>query len=129
MFFNITQLPSAHVSDTILDNTVKLDEDLQKDNQLFFWYLGLVEKPQSPETDIDNFSAFILCLLNYNDELEDCVICQRPELSFTMAGQNVNAKSGLCMRDENNYLLLIQEDKGPQNAAVSQSMYHPHQEK
>jgi len=108
-FFNTTQLPPAHVSDTILDNAEKPDEHLQKDDRLFFRYLGLVEKPQSPESHVDDFAAFILRILNYDDQ--DRVICQRPELSFPMAGQRVDAKSDLCVRDENDYLLLVQEDK------------------
>ena len=72
---------------------------------------GLVEKPKSPESHVDDFAAFILRILNYDSDDQDRVICQRPELSFPMAGQRVDAKSDLCVRDENDYLLLVQEDK------------------
>ena len=95
----------------ILDNTEKPDGPLQKDDRLFFRYLGLVEKPKSPESHVDDFAAFILRILNYDSDDQDRVICQRPELSFPMAGQRVEAKSDLCVRDENDYLLLVQEDK------------------
>jgi hypothetical protein len=108
-FFNTTQLPMPQVSDKILNNAEKPDGVLPKDDRLFFWYLGLVEKPQSPESHVDDFATFILRILDYDDQ--DRVICQRPELSFTMAGERVDAKSDLCVRDENDYLLLVQEDK------------------
>ena len=110
-FFNRPQLPPLDISDTILDNTEKPDGPLQKDDRLFFRYLGLVEKPKSPESHVDDFAAFILHILNYDSDDQDRVICQRPELSFPMAGQRVDAKSDLCVRDENDYLLLVQEDR------------------
>ena len=110
-FFNRPQLPPVDVSDMILDNTEKPDGPLQKDDRLFFRYLGLVEKPKSPESHVNDFAAFILRILNYDSDDQDRVICQRPELSFPMAGQRVDAKSDLCVRDENDYLLLVQEDK------------------
>jgi hypothetical protein len=97
-FFTTTQLPAAQVSATILNNVEKPDGHLQKDDRLFFRYLGLVEKPQSPDSHVDDFAAFLLRLLNYDDD--DRVICQRPELSFPMAGQRVDAKSDLCVKDE-----------------------------
>ncbi|KAG6843737.1 hypothetical protein H0H87_001079, partial [Tephrocybe sp. NHM501043] len=108
-FFNTTQLPVAQVSETILNNEEQPNPPLPKEDRLFFRYLGLVEKPQSPESHVDDFAAFILRILNYDDQ--DRIICQRPELSFTMAGQRVDAKSDLCVKDENDYLLLVQEDK------------------
>jgi hypothetical protein len=42
-FFNTTQLPPAHVSDTILDNIHTPGGQLQKEDRLFFRYLELVE--------------------------------------------------------------------------------------
>ncbi|KDR73309.1 hypothetical protein GALMADRAFT_100965 [Galerina marginata CBS 339.88] len=108
-FFNTTQLPAAHVSETILNNAEKPNQPLQKDDRLFFRYLGLVERPKSPEPHVEDFAAFILRMLNYDDQ--DRVVCLRPEFSFPMAGQRVDTKSDLCVRDESDYLLLVQEDK------------------
>ncbi|KAF8909712.1 hypothetical protein CPB84DRAFT_1673391 [Gymnopilus junonius] len=110
-FFNRPELPPVDMSDTILDNTEKPEEPLQKDDRLFFRYLGLVEKPQSPESHVDDFAAFILRIFNYDSDDQDRVICQRPEFSFPMAGQRVDAKSDLCVMNENDYLLIVHEDK------------------
>jgi hypothetical protein len=66
---------------------------LVKDDRLiriFFQYMRLVENPRSPESRIDDFAAFILRILNYDNE--DRIICQRTEISFPMAGQRVDAK-------------------------------------
>jgi hypothetical protein len=83
---------------------------LMKDDRLFFQYMRLVENPRSPESRVDDFAAFILRILNYDNE--DRVICQRTEISFPMAGQHVDAKIDVCLMDELELLLLlVQEDK------------------
>ena len=108
-FFNTTEFPPSTVSATILNNMDKPDGLLMKDDRLFFQYMRLVEKPRSPESRVDDFAAFILRILNYDDE--DRVICQRTEISFPMAGQRVDAKTGVCLMNELEILLLVQEDR------------------
>ena len=108
-FFNITELPPPTVSATILNNMDKPDGPLMKDDRLFFQYMKLAEKSRSPESRVDDFAAFILRILNYDDE--DRVICQRTEISFPMVGQRVDAKTDVCLMDELEFLLLVQEDK------------------
>jgi len=108
-FFNTPELPPPTVSATILNNMDKPDGPLMKDDHLFFQYMRLVENPRSPESRVDDFAAFILRILNYNNE--DRVICQRTKISFPMAGQRVDAKTDVCLMDELELLLLVQEDK------------------
>ena len=67
-FFNTPELPPSTVSATILNNMDKPDGPLVKDDRLFFQYMGLVEKPRSPESRIDDFAAFILRILDYDNE-------------------------------------------------------------
>jgi len=55
----------------------KPDGPLTKDDRL---YMGLVENPRSPESRVDDFAAFVLHILNYDNE--DRAICQRTEISF-----------------------------------------------
>ena len=107
--FNTTQLPLPSVSDTILNNVEQPDGQLPKEERLFFRYLELVENPQSPESHVVDFTLHVLRMLDYDGQ--DRVICQRPELSFTMSGQHVDAKSDICVKDANDILLLVQEDK------------------
>jgi hypothetical protein len=108
-FFNTPELPPPTVSATILNNVDKPGGPLMKDDRLFFQYMRLVENPRFPESRVDDFTAFILRILNYDDE--DRVICQRTEISFPMAGQRVDAKTDVCLMDELEFLLLVQEDK------------------
>lgn len=105
-FFNTPELPPPTVSATILNNMDKPDGPLVKDDRLFFRYMELVEKPHSPESRVDDFAAFILRILNYDNEAR--VICQRTEISFPMAGQRVDAKIDVCLMDELELVLLVQ---------------------
>jgi hypothetical protein len=107
-FFNTAELPPPTVSATILNNMDKPDGPFMKDDRLFFQYMRLVENPRSSESRVDDFSAFILRILNYDNE--DRVICQRTEISFPMAGQRIDAKTNVCLMDELELILLVQED-------------------
>ena len=53
--------PLPSVSDTILNNTEIPCGQLPKDDRLFFQYLSLVERPQSPEWYVTDFTAHVLC--------------------------------------------------------------------
>ncbi|KAF8808453.1 hypothetical protein BYT27DRAFT_7137408 [Phlegmacium glaucopus] len=107
-FFDAPELPPPTVSATILNNMDKPDGPLVKGDRLFFQYMELVEKPCSPESCVNDFAAFILRTLNYDNE--DRVICRNTEISFLMAGQRVDAKTDVCVMDELE-LLFVQEVK------------------
>jgi hypothetical protein len=92
-FFNTTQLPATQVSETILNNLEKPNQPLPKDDRLFFRYLGLVEKPQSPESHADDFAAFILRILNYDDQ--DRIICQNRSFPLLWLG-SVSMPKVIC---------------------------------
>ncbi|KAF8219045.1 hypothetical protein L208DRAFT_1455853 [Tricholoma matsutake] len=109
VFFNTPELPPPTVAPTILNNIDKPDGPLVKGDRLFFQYMRLVEKPRSPESRVDDFAAFILRILNYDNK--DRIICQRTEMSFPMTGHRVDAKTDVCLMDELELLLLVQEDK------------------
>ena len=108
-FFNTAQLPATQVSGTILNNVEMPDHPLPKNDRLFFRYLNRVHTSSTPESRVNDFAAFILRLLDYDDQ--DRIICRRPELLFPMAGQHVGTRSDLCVRDNDYYRLLVHEDK------------------
>ena len=108
-FFNNPELPPPVVSETILNNMNRPDGPLTKDDRLFFQYMGLVQNSRSPESHVDDFAAFVLHILNYDSD--DRVICRRTEVSFPMASQRVDARMDVCLMDELELLLVIQEDK------------------
>lgn len=70
--------------------------------------MELVERLHSPESYVDDFAAFLMHMLDYDND--NRVICQRTELSFVMAGQRVHAKPNVCLMGTVE-LLLIQENK------------------
>ena len=70
--------------------------------------------PPEEESLVDDFAAFLLRLLNYNDGRR--VVHLRKELGFEMCGQRVDAKTDVCITERSattgvRYLLLVQEDK------------------
>ncbi|KAF8964281.1 hypothetical protein BDZ97DRAFT_1660604 [Flammula alnicola] len=108
-FFGRTELPPAPVSPTILNNLVMPDEHLPKSDRQFFQYLKVAEEATSEESAVDDFAAFILRMLDYDDE--DRLIRLRKEISFYMAGKRVDAKADVCVMNDSDYLLLVHEGK------------------
>ncbi|KAF9479487.1 hypothetical protein BDN70DRAFT_834440 [Pholiota conissans] len=110
VFFGSTELPavSANISATILNNLDMPDGNLSKTDRHFFQYLKAAEQSSSKESAVCDFAAFILGMLDYDDE--DRYIRTRKEISFDMAGQRVDAKANMCVMNNLDYLLLIQEE-------------------
>lgn len=108
-FFGITELPAVPVSPTILNNLRAPDGPLSKSDRHFFQYLRAAEQASFEESAVDDFTAFILRMLDYDDD--DRVIRLRKEISFYMAGERVDATADVCVMNDSDYLLLIQEDK------------------
>ncbi|KAJ3518171.1 hypothetical protein NLJ89_g2 [Agrocybe chaxingu] len=113
-FFASTKLPPAPVSPTILNNLHIPDGPLSKSDRQFFQYLRAAEHATSGESAVDDFAAFILRMLDYDDE--DRVVRLRKEISFYMAGERVGAKADVCVMNDLDYLLLVKEDKRQQSS-------------
>ncbi|KAF8814383.1 hypothetical protein BYT27DRAFT_7266192 [Phlegmacium glaucopus] len=113
-FFASTELPPVSVSPTILNNLHIPDGHLSKTDRHFFQYLKTAEQATSEESAVADFAAFILGMLDYDDE--DRFIRLRKEISFYMAGQRVDAKADVCVMNDLDYLLLVQEDKRQQSS-------------
>ncbi|KAI9228247.1 MAG: hypothetical protein DHS80DRAFT_23490 [Piptocephalis tieghemiana] len=64
---------------------------------------------ESEESAVDDFAAHLFEALGYVD-LERFV-CTRKDIRLFMCGQNVYAKTDVCIMTENEILLLLQEDK------------------
>jgi hypothetical protein len=118
-FFGIPNLPQTTVSPVILNN---LEEPiggpgppLLKSELDFFSYLeDAMAIPPAEESFVDDFAAFILRLMNYNDGRR--LIHLWKALGFEMCGQRVDAKTDVCITERSpttgvRYLLLVQEDK------------------
>lgn len=71
----------------------------------------MVEANGSKESRVDDFAAYIFHLLNYHRANLNLTICERTEMSFTMAGQRVDAKTDVCLKNGAGRIFFVQEDK------------------
>jgi len=111
VFFNTPELPPSTASATILNNEEMPGGPLEKDDRQFFQYMKRVDELGCSGSYVDDFAAFLLHLLNFDDP--DRVICQRTEIPFPMAGKYVDAKVEVSLMNEldQELLLVIQEEK------------------
>lgn len=111
VFFNTPELPPPAVSATILNNEEMPGGPLEKNDRQFFQRMNLADGVRVSGSHVDDFAAFLLHLLNYDDP--DRVICQRMEIPFPVAGKYVDAKIEVSLMNEldQELLLIIQEDK------------------
>lgn len=109
-FFNQNQLPPVppavrHFCETT-DRALATDDDTYK----LLHYLDLAQNPKvGQEAVVDNFAARLLETLGYASGRR--VIVTRQALPLIICGTQCSAQTDVCICDENDYLLLVQEDK------------------
>lgn len=101
------ELPPSTVSEVILNNTKRPDGPLAKDDHQFFQYMDLLDQipPSASWSHVADFSAFIARMMNYDDQ--DCLIFQRVDVPFPMAGKFVYGKLDVCLKNVHNRKLLL----------------------
>ena len=73
-------------------------------------YLDLVMDPKvGQEAAVDNFAAELLRGLDYDDD--NRIVFIRHAIPFLICGVNSVAQTDVCVMDDNEILLLLQEDK------------------
>ena len=73
-------------------------------------YLDLAMDPKiGQEAAVDNFAAELLRGLEYDDE--NRIVFIRHAIPFLICGENSVAQTDVCVMDDNEILLLLQEDK------------------
>lgn len=115
-FFNIPQLPPPTASTSILDNLDEPPEPLLDVDRLFFaykWSTGL------PGSNID-FTMYLLRVLNYESGRR--LLGVRSKNPLLMAGRRIIANIDLFLMkvDEDEYLLIVHEDKHPKQDPEAQ---------
>jgi hypothetical protein len=80
--------------------------------------------PSGPSTEsaVDDFASFLLGMLGYDP---DRVVHQRLEIGFIMCGQRVHAEPDICVMDQDDYLLLVQEEMVRRSRVRTESMLKP----
>ena len=106
-FFNTVNLPPPLVSKTILSSFHKPPGQITKDERYFFDLMGLAGKFDN--SAIDDFAAFILRFLDYDDG--DRMVRRKQESPLIMAGDRMDAQSDICVMNKTDILLLAREEK------------------
>ncbi|KAF8217823.1 hypothetical protein K438DRAFT_1952684 [Mycena galopus ATCC 62051] len=106
-------LPAPTVDPILLNNVERPPGQISKDHRLFFRYLedatnGFLSGP-APESAVSDFAAFLLEMMDYDEP--ECVVHRRQEIAFTMCGHKVDARPDVVIMNDQNYILLLQEDK------------------
>lgn len=91
--------------------TVETRQDAaDKRTKRLLHYLDLAMNPKvGLETAVNNFAAELLRSIDHDDENRIAFI--HHAIPFLICGQNLVAQTDLCIMDDNQILLLLQEDK------------------
>jgi hypothetical protein len=109
-FFNQNQLPP--VPPTLRQFCETTDRALAPDDDTYklLHYLDLAQNPKvGQEAAVDNFAARLLEMLGYASGHR--VVVTHQALPLVICGMQCSAQTDVCICDENDYLLLVQEDK------------------
>lgn len=107
----MAQLPPTNVSPIILNNLRPPPPPaaLTKDEFHFFTYLERAEN--TLECCVDDLAGHILRMLNFDDVVHRRSLALKKKLSFTICGEIVYAMPNYAVMNDNNYALLVQEDR------------------
>ncbi|KAH9071197.1 hypothetical protein EDB83DRAFT_2541838 [Lactarius deliciosus] len=90
--------------------------DTDKGTKQLLHYLDLAMEPKiGQEAAVVNFAAELLRGLGYDDD--NRIVFIRHAIPFLICGENSVAQTDVCVMDDNEILLLLQEDKGLTNMA------------
>jgi len=110
-FFGLDDLPApATPSLAGFMTTEDRDHATDMETRKLLHYLDLALDPKvGQEAAVDNFAAKLLEKLGYDDG--DRIIFIRRALPFVICGVSSFAQTDVCVMDDNEVLLLVQEDK------------------
>jgi hypothetical protein len=120
-FFNQNQLPSVpptvrHFCETT-DRALAPDDDTYK----LLHYLDLAQNPKvGQEAAVDNFAARLLETLGYASGRR--VIVTRQALPLIICGTQCSAQTDVCICDENDYLLLVENSEDPEPQLIAEAI-------
>ncbi|KAJ7769118.1 hypothetical protein DFH07DRAFT_290430 [Mycena maculata] len=107
IFFGMATLPNPTVDPILFQDLARPAGAISKENRLFFRYLRDVSG-LSTKSAVDDFAAFLLKLLDYDEPGRVVRQLHRPEISFLMSGRKVDATPDVVVMDEEDYILLLQ---------------------
>jgi hypothetical protein len=110
-FFGSIDLPDPAEPSLVGFMTAETRHDaVDKTTRQLLHYLDLAMDPKiGQEAAVDNFAAELLRGLNYDDE--NRIVFIRHAIPFLICGGNSVAQTDVCIMDDNEILLLLQEDK------------------
>ena len=110
-FFGTIDLPNPAEPSMAGFMVTETRQDAQdKKTRQLLHYLDLAMSPKiGQEAAVDNFAAELLRGLDYDDA--NRIIFIRHAIPFLICGENSSAQTDVCIIDDNEILLLLQEDK------------------
>jgi hypothetical protein len=112
-FFGTDNLPDPtepSISGFMTTESRQAAQDKDKRTKQLLHYLDLAMDPKAgQEAAVDNFAAELLRSLDYDDK--DRIVFIWHTIPFLICGENSAAHIDVCIMDDNEILLLLQEDK------------------
>ncbi|KAI0269476.1 hypothetical protein BGY98DRAFT_1014873 [Russula aff. rugulosa BPL654] len=110
-FFGTIDLPDPTVPSLAGFMTTETRQDAaDKSTRRLLHYLDLAINPKiGQEAAVDNFAAELLRALDYDDEKR--IVFIRRAIPFLVCGVNSVAQTDVCIMDDNEIQLLLQDDK------------------
>jgi hypothetical protein len=108
-FFGVNPLPQPAVANEVLTR-LNADNMTNDSHYKFVRYMDLAMDPvPAEESAVDDFAVCLLTLLGY----VPCsrMTCTWADIPLTICGEQCHAKTDVCVVDEDDILLLVQEDK------------------
>ncbi|KAJ7584320.1 hypothetical protein C8J56DRAFT_950688 [Mycena floridula] len=112
-FFGKTNFPNPtepSLAGFMSTETRQNANNADKKTKQLLHYLDLAMNPkQGQEAAVDNFAAELLKSLGYDEE--NRIVFIRHAIPFLICGEYSSAQTDVCVMDDNDILLLLQEDK------------------
>ncbi|KAJ2681997.1 hypothetical protein IWW39_006168, partial [Coemansia spiralis] len=107
---NVVNVDESEFFGRSIDDTINVPQVVFDDNSYFARYLDLaMALHESEESAVDDFAVELFNILGYRTGGR--IIRTRKDISLFMCGEWTKAKTDVCIMNQLNILMLLQEDK------------------
>ena len=122
-FFGVNPLPQPAVDNEVFTR-LNADDMTNELNYKFVRYMDLAMSPvPAEESAVVDFAVCLLTLLGYVPRTR--MTRTRMDIPLTICGEQCHAKTDVCVVDEDDFLLLVQEDneqKDPEPQLIAETI-------
>lgn len=110
-FFGIADLPQPHVDDEVMNAPDAAATQRDEPYTLLRTMDLAMAAPYGEESAVDDFAVQLFKMLGYTGRALGRVARTRKDIAFWVCDQESHAKTDVCIMDDSEILLLVQEDK------------------